>query len=359
MTRVFVSDCEGPITKNDHAFEVTSHFVPNGDKLFSTISRYDDVLADVLKKPRHAAGTTLKLILPFLKAYGVTDEKMREQATKCLMLIPGVKETLSHIQTLTASYVVSTSFEHYIRVLCRTVDFPYENTYCTRVNLDNYDLTVEDKNRLKQIAQEISQISMPEIDLDMETEKDLSADVRNAVNRLDEVFNGEIMKMTAGDIYRKVKPVGGSGKAEAIKDIVRRERVNLADVVYFGDSITDVEAFRTVREDGGLTVSFNGNEHAVKSAEIAVLSRNSVPMAIIAEIFAKHGRLDTLSLVRGWSRRTLEKKHTAQSIIEGLYEPSIESAKVKIITAENMKSLAEESTRFRKSVRGEAIGGLG
>ncbi len=69
MKRIFVSDCEGPISKNDNAFELAAHFIPEGEKLFTNISKYDDVLADVLQKPGYTAGSTLKLILPFFKAY--------------------------------------------------------------------------------------------------------------------------------------------------------------------------------------------------------------------------------------------------------------------------------------------------
>lgn len=86
MKKVFTADCEGPISKNDNAFEITSHFVPNGDKLFTVISRYDDVVADVIKKPSYKAGYTLKLILPFLKAYDLTDQKMREFSAQSLRL---------------------------------------------------------------------------------------------------------------------------------------------------------------------------------------------------------------------------------------------------------------------------------
>ena len=71
--RVFISDCEGPISKTDNAFEVASHFLPRGDYFFSLISRYDDVLSDIVKRPRYMAGYTLTLITPFLKAYGVTN----------------------------------------------------------------------------------------------------------------------------------------------------------------------------------------------------------------------------------------------------------------------------------------------
>src|SRR3989337_2883882 len=89
VKRVFISDCEGPISKNDNAFEAAARFIPNGDKLFTLISKYDDVLADVIKKPGYNAGDTLKLILPFLKAYGVTDRDLRKFSAENLVLIAG------------------------------------------------------------------------------------------------------------------------------------------------------------------------------------------------------------------------------------------------------------------------------
>ncbi len=60
--RIFVTDCEGPISKNDNAFEVASRFIPEGGEFFGKVSRYDDVLADVVKRPGYKAGDTLKLI---------------------------------------------------------------------------------------------------------------------------------------------------------------------------------------------------------------------------------------------------------------------------------------------------------
>ena len=99
MKRVFVSDCEGPISKNDNAFELAENFIPNGDKFFTNISLYDDVLADILHKPGYTAGSTLKLILPFFKAYGITDSQMEDFSAKNIVLIANSKTTLNHIQS--------------------------------------------------------------------------------------------------------------------------------------------------------------------------------------------------------------------------------------------------------------------
>ena len=360
MKRVFISDCEGPISKNDNAFEITSHFVPDGDKLFTVISRYDDVLADVLKRPNHKPGCTLKLILPFLKAYDVTDNKMREFSAQSLVLISNIKDTLRHVRSVAYAFIVSTSYEHYIRALCQALDFPYENTYYTRVNIDKYRMTREEKTKLKKIAEEISQMPMIEIPANAKSIKDFSEKNQETIRRLDEIFWKEIECTDCGRIFSEVNPVGGSEKAESIKDVAQKVGVTLADVMYVGDSITDVEAFRLVKENGGLTVSFNGNQYAIKNAEIAILSENSIVTAVIADVFSKFGKKQALSLVENWNSEALKKSPVDQTLLNSLFKlyPR-ELPKVKIITSKNMEILEKESSEFRKKVRGARIGRLG
>lgn len=360
MRRVFVSDCEGPISKNDNAFELTSHFLPDGDKLFTVVSRYDDVLADVVRKPGHEAGDTLKLILPFLKAYGVTDQKMREFSAEHLVCVPGIKDTLQHVRALAPAFIVSASYEHYLKALCEVLEFPFDNTYCTRVCMDKYGIREKEKEELKQTAKQIAQMPVFDIPSDAESLDDMPKEDQKTVEQLDEIFWKRIAEMEIGRIYCEVNPVGGGEKAEAIKDIVHGLDVTVADVMYVGDSITDEEAFNLVERKGGLTVSFNGNQYAVRDAEIAVLSENSVVTAVIADVFLRLGKPEALHLVKSWSRKALEKSPVSQALISLLFKlyPT-RLPKVKIITNQNMKTLAEESSKFRNKVRGEAIGRLG
>jgi energy-converting hydrogenase A subunit R len=360
LKRVFISDCEGPISKNDNALEVTAHFVPNGDKLFTIISKYDDVLSDVLKKPSYSAGDTLKLILPFLKAYGVTDSQMKEFPTRNLTLIAGSRDTLQYVKAIASVFIVSTSYEHYIKALCQVLDFPYKNTYCTKLSIDKYQLTQQEKTKLKEIASEIAQMPMINIPPMARSLKDFSNTDQETISRLNDAFWNKIARMHIGEIFSEVKPVGGRQKAEAIEDAVKRVRAPLEDVMYVGDSITDAEAFKLVRDGGGLTVSFNGNQYAVKSAEIAVLSENSVTTAIVADLFCKLGKQQTLQVLENWSRETLRKTVVSQLLLDRLFTlyPAA-LPKVQIVTAKNMEMIVKESSVFRKKVRGEAIGRLG
>ena len=361
MKRVFISDCEGPISKNDNAFEITASFVPNGDKLFTIISKYDDVLADVLKKANYTAGSTLKLILPFLKAYGVTDVQMEEFSAQNLILITNSKDTLQHVKGVASAFIVSTSYEHYIKALCKAVDFPYENTYCTKISIDKYAITEQETRRLKEIAQEISQMPMITIPAEAKKIGDFSSVDQKMIGQLNRIFWNEIPAMGVGRFFSEVTTVGGSQKAEAIEDATAKLNMPLEEVMYVGDSITDVEAFQFVREKGGLTVSFNGNDYAVKSAEIAVMSENSVVLAIIADVFCRQGKQAALNLVKNWNLESLEHNGVVSlSLLDHLFTLHPQTLpKVQIVTEENMETVAKKSSEFRKKVRGEAIGKLG
>ena len=360
MKRLFITDCEGPISKNDNAFETLSHFVPHGNRLFTVVSRYDDALSDVLRRPGYEAGDTLKLVLPFLKAYDVTDEQMRQFSARNLVLITHAGDLLRHVRSISPAYIVSTSYEHYIRALCKALDFPFEKTYCTKLSLDAYTITSEEKDCLKKAAHEIAQLPVLKNPAETKSAKDLPEETQTTIRRLDQIFWKTIAKMPIGKIYSEVSAVGGREKAEAIKDITCKDGVALGDTMYIGDSITDEKAFKLVKENGGLTVSFNGNQYAVRNAEIALLSTDSMTTALIADVFIRFGKAETLNLVAKWNRRTLENSSVNQDLRERFLKlHPRELPKARIITRKNMIDLAKESSEFRKKVRGEAISRLG
>ena len=49
VKKVFITDCEGPLTLNDNAYELADEFIDDGGKLFKIISRFDDYLVDDVK----------------------------------------------------------------------------------------------------------------------------------------------------------------------------------------------------------------------------------------------------------------------------------------------------------------------
>ncbi|MCX8171735.1 MAG: hypothetical protein N3E47_07240 [Candidatus Bathyarchaeota archaeon] len=359
MMKIFITDCEGPISKNDNAFELSSWLIPEGDKLFALLSRYDDVLADIVKRPGYKAGDTLRLIVPFLKAYGATNALMKRFSSETLLLIPGAGEALRYVRSIMPAFMVSTSYEPYISALCDALDFPMENVYCTKIDIDKYYASADEVERIKALREEIVNMPMIEIPQGAKTLNDLPPETRRVMKRLDEIFWREMAGMNMGAAIRDVNPVGGYEKAKAVREIAAIFGGDLSSVIYVGDSITDVESFKLVRKSGGLTVSFNGNQYAIREAEVAVLSHNAIILAVLAEQFKKFGREHVLNLAENWDINMLED-YCSPSLIDKIRSLHPEKTPwVERITPENMERLIQESSAFRKIVRGEAIGSLG
>ena len=368
MSRQFNTDCEGPISKNDNAQELSAHFLPDGGSFFARISAYDDYLADVIHRPGYKAGDTLRLILPFLRAYGADNDSVEQYSAGHILLVPGARESLVHIRTRMPSFIISTSYSPYIRALCEGIGFPAENAYSTDLDLDQYALPDREVARLRAVAEEVLALPVIELPSNVTSAEDLSMDARAAIRRLDGIFWEEIPGMVSGRMLSDVNPIGGYEKARAIQDSLRRTGNEVEDVLYVGDSITDVQAFDLVREGGGLAVSFNGNRYALRSAEVACIVGHTLVLSILADAFVSGGRAGVLELANTWPRRTtggghatLQRANNVDPVLTeslfGRYPDELPT--VKIVTDANRDELIAESERVRQRVRGEEVGRLG
>ncbi len=360
MGRYFTTDCEGPISKNDNAQELSAHFIPRGGTFFAIVSKYDDFLADVLKRPGYKAGDTLKLILPFLIAFGASNEGMQEYSRSHILLIPGARETLRFVRHRMASFIISTSYESYIQALCDVVDFPVNQVFCTRVDIDRYPLNPEEGSRLREIAREIAQMEIPAWPEDVEGIADLSGNHQQTVRRLDQIFWEAIRAMEIGRILEEINPVGGAEKAKALLESLQGTGQGLENVMYVGDSITDVQALDLVREHGGLAVSFNGNGYAIRSSEVCCMSRDARVIAVLADIFNRDGREGALDLVSHWEPNNIRRFPIERDLLNWLNgTPAVDFPRLELVSDANRRDLTVASEAFRKSVRGVELGALG
>jgi len=348
--KVFITDCEGPITKNDNAMELCTHFIPQGDQFFAVLSRYDDYLAYVEARPGYKAGDTLKLILPFLLAFGCSEDEMLPFSLKNMLTMPRALEALRRIGALMPTFIVSTSYEPYIRALCGLIPFPVENTFSTAVALRGLRVPEGEERRLRELAREIA--SMPLIEWgEARGPEELTLEAKRLVERLDEIFWGELAAGVAGEVLRSVEPVGGEAKAEAVRRIAQKVGVVLEEVMYVGDSITDREALGLVREAGGVAISFNGNRYALEVAEVACLAEDAAPLVAFALLFLRGGKEEVLRGVLNWRAEYL--------LARGVPEEWVPRAEVGLVTEENLPLWISKSEGFRRQVRGVKVGGLG
>lgn len=360
MGRLFATDCEGPISKNDNAQELAAHFVPQGEYFFAIVSKYDDFLADVVEKPGYKAGDTLKLILPFLAAFGATNEAIRAYSRSHILLVHGASETLRFLKDRMVSFIISTSYEPYIQALCDTVDFPMDHVFCTRLDMGRYSLESGEKSWLRKTAADIVQMEMLEWHEDTHSAADLPETHRQTLKRLDGIFWDDIPTMKIGRVLDEVIPVGGAEKAKSVVKSLKGTGLGLKDVIYVGDSITDVQALDLVRKQGGLAVSFNGNRYAIRSSDVCCMSNDSRVIAILADVFDREGRDGALHLVTSWPSLDTQGFSIDPYFVNWLNALSpADFPRIETVTDTNRMDLTRASEDFRKQVRGIKIGALG
>jgi energy-converting hydrogenase A subunit R len=372
---LFVTDCEGPLTRNDNAAELAAAFIPDGAEFFARVSRYDDYLADVLRKPGYNAGNTLALIAPFLRAFGLGDEALEAFSLETLVVVPGAAELVAGLRELLPVFVISTSYTPYVRAVATVLGLPFDHCVCTELHLDDCDLPAAEAAWLRKASLRITEHPLLVLPDGATGIDDLAAPDRATVRQLDAFFWSELGRRApvAAALVRSVHPVGGHGKLAALQTIAatagslsgsahsgadmsqvgaaatRRAAhaagagaSSLADVMYVGDSITDVPALAAVKEQGGIALSFNGNSYALAAAELAAASLDTRPTLELARAFARRGAAAARALARAWP---------ASSNASGLPQVGLLS--------EAGAELAEASRAARASVRGEHIARLG
>ena len=342
----FITDCEGPLTLNDNAFELADNFIENGGDLFKILSLYDDYLVDVVKKPDYKAGNTLKLILPFFVVENLKNEDLIDFSRNNIYSVNDSKFLLEYLKETMNTYIVSTSYGQYIEAVSNYMEVPFENTFYTNVNVDELELTDDEIEKINEYKNSI---------LENPDDYDL----------FDEIFFSEISEMGIYDKIREIEVVGGQGKKLAIDEIIKRDAINTNEILYIGDSITDVEPLDFARKNNGISISFNGNEYPLKVAEIAIVSPSAIATAVIADIYARYDKNNVLEFIDDYnSTENMEKlfddcdiddeiKKRFFSIFTNNY-PLIQ-----IITDENYENILKESKKMRNDIRGQDIGGLG
>lgn len=378
VKKVFITDCEGPLTLNDNAYELADEFIEDGGKLFKIISRFDDYLVEDVKLENYHAGDTLKLIVPFYKLAGLTNEKMIKFSRENIYLVDGSDDTLRFANELIDSFIVSTSYGQYIEALCNYIDFPFQNTYHTQLDVDgatnfnSFDAKSDNVSTATNNSQTIVGTKSPKFIEELKKVDEFRKIIlehgeenEDDFNVLYDIFFNEFPKLEINKYIESVKTVGGKGKQIAVEDIVERFGLESGSIIYMGDSITDVEPLQYARDNGGLSVSFNGNEYPLNVAEIAVISDHTIVSSILIDLHSRFDKEYVLDFIREYSQKgpnaAFEDFEVDYSLVEEFEKVfyNKEAPIIEIITDDYRDYLLKLSKEMRNSIRGKDIGGLG
>jgi len=360
------SDWEGPWVTADHAFDIMRQGIEGGERLFAAISAYDDYLAYVEKKPDYEPGNTLALIAPFLIAFGLDDDFLTARAKDNANFITGSIKAIEMLRSNYTVNIISTSYHQYVHYSTFLAGIPVENTYCTWFPIDDYamDISDTDKELVRQMADTI--LSMPELDIDMNTDPgEMDDAVVGALQQLDNFFWDELPSTGYAKMLKDVRPVGGTRKYDAVVTALEKEGLGLERSATIGDSITDWKMLKNTKDAGGLALSFNGNEYAISNCNVAVMSGNCMVTALLVDVFERSGIEAIEALVSDWGWPTLKELYNRGAVDEPIYNAfrqaftGSEFPHAVWVTQDNMDETIQVSKQYRSSVRGTQIGMLG
>ncbi|WP_457614341.1 HAD hydrolase family protein [Methanopyrus sp.] len=319
-----VFDLEGPLSPMDHAYEVMARCVPNGREIFEIISFYDDIVYFEERREGYEPGTTLALIVPFLIVHGVTEDDL-QRISENATLTPGARRTVRELDT--TPFVASTSYEQHATHVAGLVGIPHEHVYCTEMPLDDAPEPSEEERRLVlETEQEILKRFYPPSDADKE----------ELVESIDDFFE-KLSETELGEFCSRIKVVGGSRKAKVVEEVADIKDVDVSEIACVGDSITDVDMLKFVRERDGLAVAFNGNEYCIPEADVAVAAPSLSAILPILKAFFEEGKDEALELAE-----ELEPEKDARVL------------NVNRARRHELEEFIEYSEAMRERVRGEA-----
>ena len=318
-------DLEGPLSPQDNAYEVM-RLAENGGAVFEALSEYDDILA-LENREGYEPGDTLKLIVPFLQYYGITENDIKN-VSKTAVLVNGMDTTIDWIiDEGIPVRIISTSYEQHAYSIGERLKIPPSDIASTRLNLADL-LDEEIVLRLKQIEKEILSKGLSE----------------KCVKLLDTLYfsYGLFNKI-------KIRVVGGQRKVDALLNFAKDQGVDIENVIAIGDSITDFKMLREVSKGGGLSIAFNANQYCLPYANVSLATLDGRALIPILNEFFKEGKSAALTLTEKFEKTPDQMND--YPVLQKLDAPPSFSI---IPKSGDIRSILPIHTDMRMKVRGEA-----
>jgi energy-converting hydrogenase A subunit R len=347
-----ICSSNGFLQFNNSCRDLCQRFISKGDRLYDLISRYDDIVAYVLNRSEGRSGITTKLIAPFLRAFGMTDFLAMEHCRNAFKPMPEAKRVIGHLMDTLPTFITTSSYEHNVMSLCENLDIPRPLIDCMEVEFDFYDMARQEMKALKEATSRITSLRLPSQEYELDVPTKLQKDELEMVMTLDEIFFDKFRGASASNMMRELRSIGANEKAYFLLDLRKRTEIGFDGTAFIGGDITDIHALETISDGGGLAMSFNGCDFAVRKSNIAVMSRDCTPAAVLVQEFYNEGIHAVYDLVENWNHETLKKKefpdpHLMSAMLASYPKKLPE---VRIVTRKNVSDIAKKSDQYRKKL---------
>jgi len=347
--RYIVCTGRGFITKNNDIRELCEDFIENGGHFFDVLERYDKLTSYVLNREDATAGSYYKWCVPFLKAYGATDHLIHKHCAEHMELMPNIERTLRYVSNLLPSYITTSMYEHETMEILNRINPSLCEIADSKLCIDQTMMGRAEARKLRDLAKEISALKVPKSFYELNVPTELLNEDIDIIKTMDSVITSKIPEAGAMGLMESTDSMTSHKKAYRMLDIRRLTAIDLDSTMYVGSSSTDFQPMDLVRDAGGLSIAFNGEDFAVRGCNIAILSEDTTVVSIFASLFADKGPLAAMELAENWDRKYLETNDFSdQSLMDTfLKENPGKLPEVFVVDNDNVDEISKKSEKYR------------
>jgi predicted HAD superfamily phosphohydrolase len=352
--RYVVCTCHGFLTRNNNLRDLCGRFMQHGEQFFDVLERYDRLTSYVLNREDATAGSYYKWCVPFLKAYGATDHLLYEFSKDSLEIMPNAKRTMTYISNILPSHITTSLYEHGMMEVLERLNVPLCQVADTKLCIDQTMMGRLEARKLRNVAEEIARLKVPGSFYELNVPTELMDEDVEIIKKLDAAITENIPDAGALGLMESTDAITSHKKAYRMLDIRRLTGIDLDSTMYVGSSATDFQPMDLVRDAGGLSIAFNGEEFAVRGSNIAILSEDTTVVSLFASLFADKGPLAAYEFAENWSRRFLEQTNfpDLDLLRTFLREHPDDLPEVYAVNDDNVDDISKKSDRYRKDILG-------
>jgi energy-converting hydrogenase A subunit R len=340
----FICGCHGFLTPNNSTRDLCARYMRDGGRVFDVLTAYETVAAIDIRADREDGNGIVKMLVPLLRANGVTDHSAYTFFKENLNLMPGAEHAMHYIRDLEPCFINTEALDHQMMNVTDLLGIPMTNVNCSQAAFDSVDIGRREGKELRDFTARLARMD-PNVILS----GDEGLSVR-MVGEIDAMIADRLPKMDFFEDLSHVVSIGANEKSYTLLEIRNQTNIEFNSTFYVGSGPSDHLAMDIVKDTGGLAVSFNGCREAVWNADIAIMSRDSTVIALLAAEFYDSGMESVHSLIDGWGAESLRKKTGPdRHLIDELLRRSGRGLpEVVRVTEDNMEAVAEKSESYRR-----------
>ena len=340
------------LTRSNHVRDLCARFIKNGGRLYDVLSRYDTLALYALGRDSANAGSVNRMVVPFLKAGGITDEAAYNFCKSTTVLMPDADRVMRYISSQMPAFISSEAYDHHLMELGESIGIPFSNISCNIFSFDSLKVSRQDAKVLRSIASTIINARITDEMYSVTQSPYLNKFDSKLVDMVDDEFVKKISKMDFMDQLKSDVKVAGNEKAYSVLELCRKKEIDTGSTIIVGSDESDYPAMDLVRDSDGLSISFNGTEYAVRGSNVAILDENPITVAVFSMEFYNGGIESVYDMIDNWDIESLRNRPCADRNLMNRFLAQFPERLPEVyrVDDDNLKDVTIKSATFRKRI---------